>query len=83
VELADEVGDPAVGALDSLVEREEHRRLMACLEELAPPQRHAIRTAFLDGWTYERLAAAEGVPLGTMKSWVRRGLMKLRTCLER
>jgi RNA polymerase sigma-70 factor (ECF subfamily) len=43
----------------------------------------AIRAAFLDGLTYEALAEREGVPLGTVKSWIRRGLAKLRECLER
>jgi RNA polymerase sigma-70 factor (ECF subfamily) len=42
----------------------------------------AIRAAFLDGATYEELAARMSVPLGTMKSWIRRGLLKLRACLE-
>ena len=42
-----------------------------------------IRAAFLDGATYEELAARLNVPLGTMKSWIRRGLLKLRACLER
>jgi DNA-directed RNA polymerase specialized sigma24 family protein len=43
----------------------------------------AIRAAFLDGATYEQLSARMNVPLGTMKSWIRRGLLKLRACLER
>ena len=36
----------------------------------------------MNGLTYEELAKATGVPLGTMKSWIRRGLAKLRACLE-
>jgi len=39
--------------------------------------------AFLDGATYPELAEREKVPLGTMKSWIRRGLQRLRGCLER
>ncbi len=42
-----------------------------------------IRSAFIDGTTYEELARVSGVPLGTMKSTIRRGLAKLRACLER
>lgn len=82
-ELAEALEDPAEGALGTLIEKEGRARLMDCLEELAPEQRDAIRTAFLDGWTYERLATEAGVPLGTLKSRVRRGLTKLRACLER
>jgi RNA polymerase sigma-70 factor (ECF subfamily) len=37
----------------------------------------------MDGFTYEELATRARVPLGTMKSWIRRGLLKLRKCLER
>lgn len=41
-----------------------------------------IRAAFLDGATYPELAEREGVPLGTMKSWIRRAMQRLRGCLE-
>jgi len=46
-------------------------------------QRVLIRTAFFDGATYENLAARSGSPLGSVKSWIRRGLQKLKACLER
>ena len=45
-------------------------------------QRGAIRTAFFDGLTYAELAERDAVPLGTMKSWVRRGLLRLKDCLD-
>jgi DNA-directed RNA polymerase specialized sigma24 family protein len=38
---------------------------------------------FFTGATYNELAARCKVPLGTMKSWIRRSLLQLRTCLER
>jgi RNA polymerase sigma-70 factor (ECF subfamily) len=41
-----------------------------------------VRTAFFEGLTYDALAQAVGVPLGTMKSWIRRALISLRACLE-
>ena len=44
--------------------------------------RTMIRAAFLDGASYPELAEREGVPLRTMKSWIRRGLLRLRGCLE-
>ena len=58
-------------------------RFAGCLDELDVRTSTAIRTAFFQGATYEQLAAAEGTPLGTMKSWIRRGLLRLRACLER
>jgi RNA polymerase sigma-70 factor (ECF subfamily) len=69
--------------LEELEAADELRRLTACLAELDPRQAAAIRGAFLEGATYEELAGRMGVPLGTMKSWIRRGLLKLRACLDR
>jgi RNA polymerase sigma-70 factor (ECF subfamily) len=53
------------------------------VDELDARQAQAIRTAFFEGATYVDLAERESVPLGTMKSWIRRSLLKLRECLER
>jgi RNA polymerase sigma-70 factor (ECF subfamily) len=83
IDAADEVGDPAPAALEQVEAAEQSGRLRTCLQELEERQSAAIRSAFLDGTTYEELAARMGVPLGTMKSWIRRGLLKLRACLER
>ena len=41
-----------------------------------------MRTAFFEGVTYDALAQMLKVPLGTMKSWIRRSLISLRACLE-
>ena len=57
-------------------------RLERCLEQLDDRRRSLIRTAFFDGATYDELAARIGAPLGSVKSWIRRGLMQLRACLE-
>lgn len=83
IEAAGEVSDPAPAALDLVEASEQSIRLETCLQELEARHSAAIRSAFLDGVTYEELAAHMGVPLGTMKSWIRRGLLKLRACLER
>ena len=82
LEDADEVQDSAPGALDVVVKSEQQARLRTCLGELEEKTSKAIRSAFYDGATYEELAERMGVPLGTMKSWIRRGLLKLRACLE-
>ena len=83
IEQAAEAIDGAPSALATMERDEDKRRLDSCLGELDPVQQLAIRSAFLDGCTYEVLAVRAGVPLGTMKSWIRRGLLKLRECLER
>jgi len=75
--------DPAPLASDTMLAADEEHRLHGCLETLEERQRAAIRTAFFDGVTYAELAERLGVPLGTMKSWVRRGLARLKECLGR
>ena len=76
-----ELADDRVSAEDSMIVEERVGQLHLCLEQLDDRQRDAIRTAFFDGLTYAELATRNAVPLGTMKSWVRRGLMRLKDCL--
>jgi RNA polymerase sigma-70 factor (ECF subfamily) len=83
IEAAEMVSDPAPLAEEMLVSREQQARLASCLGELDERTARAIRSAFVGGSTYEELARAWNVPLGTMKSLIRRGLAKLRACLER
>jgi RNA polymerase sigma-70 factor (ECF subfamily) len=83
IENASEVRDQNPSAFEVLESVQEQQRLARCLEELDDQQRAMIRCAFLDGATYPELAEREGVPLGTMKSWIRRGLLRLRGCLQR
>jgi RNA polymerase sigma-70 factor (ECF subfamily) len=83
IEAAEKVRDPAPPAIDLVEAAQDSTRLGLCLEQLEARQSTAIRSAFLDGNTYEELAERMKVPLGTMKSWIRRGLLKLRDCLER
>jgi len=82
IDDAPDIADPGPGAERALLASEDTRRLLDCLDGLDAPQRDAIRTAFFDGVTYAELAIARAVPLGTMKSWVRRGLARLKDCLR-
>ena len=79
LDLPDAAPDPEA----ALALSDEGRRLQACLDAIRPEEARTIRTAFLEGVTYEALAIRTGTPLGTVKSWVRRGLLHLRECLER
>ncbi len=83
LEAASAVPDSDPSALELVEQEQESGRLRNCLEELEERSRAMIRAAFLDGATYSQLAEREAVPLGTMKSWIRRGLQRLRGCLER
>jgi RNA polymerase sigma factor (sigma-70 family) len=79
---AAEVEDDRPSAFTLLAEAQDATRLYHCLETLDNRAQAMIRSAFLEGANYPQLAKREGVPLGTMKSWIRRGLQRLRLCLE-
>ena len=82
LDAALDVPDDAPLATVVIEQDEDARRLAHCLDQLEERARAMIRAAFLDGATYPELSRREGVPLGTMKSWIRRGLLRLRGCLE-
>ena len=78
VELADDKPTP-----DAVLQgAQEQEKLHHCIDALAGHERAALRGAFFDGNTYEELAERMKVPLGTMKSWIRRAMIKLKACLE-
>ena len=65
-----------------LVDAERSAQIHICIASLDERTQTHIRSAFFEGYTYAELAERAEVPLGTMKSWIRRGLQKLRACLE-
>lgn len=79
---AADVPDMAPRADMALEMGESERRLAACLGALEARAANAIRSAFFGGQTYENLARQAEMPLGSMKSLIRRGLMRLKACLE-
>lgn len=76
--LPDEQRGPAAHAEAS----QDYLRLERCLGQLDSKYSRSVREAFFTGATYKELAMRTQVPLATMKSWIRRALMQLRTCLE-
>ena len=71
-------------ALSPLEENENQQSLDAirvCLKTLQPQQRDSVLLAYYEGLTHQELAERLDAPLGTVKSWIRRGLMRLRECL--
>lgn len=68
---------------DAVIEDKQMKaQIIDCLEQLEEDQNRPIRSAFFDGYTYSELAKRIDVPLSTMKSRIRRGLMSLKKCLE-
>jgi RNA polymerase sigma-70 factor (ECF subfamily) len=82
IELADNVEDPAASPPQQAQTATDRAQLEDCLERLEPRRRSLIRAAFFDGLTYEELSAKIEAPLGSIKSWIRRGLLQLRECLD-
>jgi RNA polymerase sigma-70 factor (ECF subfamily) len=82
LDLADEIPDPGASPAQQAETLTDRDRLTRCLEELEPRRRSLIREAFFGGFTYEELAQRLQAPLGSIKSWIRRGLLQLRACLE-
>lgn len=78
LDVEDEEQNPEARAM----EREGLGRLERCMNGLQDTERRSVMLAYYEGYTHPELATAMSAPLGTVKSWVRRGLAKLRACLE-
>lgn len=69
-------------ALDRLAATEDGARLRACLAQLDAKLSPFIVLAFVHGLSHAQIADRAGMPLGTVKTWIRRGLASLRECLS-
>lgn len=83
IDVALEVPDAGPDPEKSAVDSDERSRIERCLAELEGDKANAVRGAYLDGFSYDELAVRHNVPLNTMRTWLRRSLMKLKDCLER
>jgi RNA polymerase sigma-70 factor (ECF subfamily) len=81
-DVYDSVADDSPGPLDLLSRAADARALHACMEALNPAQRQSVALAFFDGLSHGEVAEQMRQPLGTVKSWVRRALLSLKSCLE-
>jgi RNA polymerase sigma-70 factor (ECF subfamily) len=79
----DSVQDDSPRAETRLIAQGEAKRVADCFATLEPDRAEAVRGAYLDGLSYVELAGRHGVPLNTMRTWLRRSLLKLRECLDR
>ncbi len=58
-------------------------RLAHCMEELGDDPAACIQLAYVNGFTFQEIATSRMQSIGTVKSWVRRGLQKLKECMQR
>jgi RNA polymerase sigma-70 factor, ECF subfamily len=74
--------DTAPSALDALSSACESLSIDACMGGLSAAQRQALALCYYQGLTHSEAAAQMGSPMGSVKAWVRRGLDKLKDCLQ-
>ena len=81
-EAASELALLSVDGEGELAARSMRHHILECIAGLDPQQARAVRTAFYDGLSHSELAAHMAVPLGTLKSWIRRAMIALRECID-
>lgn len=82
-ELLDQFASEAHGPMELLGQAVQARAVGVCLKGLTGEQQQTLALAFYQGLSHTEVAAQLRQPLGTVKSWARRGLQALRHCLER
>jgi len=78
----DQVASTDAGPQELLAQALQSRVMKSCMACLSGEQQQSLALAFYDGLTHSEVATHLGQPLGTIKSWLRRGLQALRSCLE-
>ena len=81
-DVYDTVADAAPGPLDLLSRASDARALDDCMTRLTALQRQSVALAFFHGLSHAEVSEQLRQPLGTVKSWVRRALMTLKSCLQ-
>ncbi len=82
-DLLDAMPAPDAGPLDLLDAASQAHELQRCMQALSGEQRSSLALAYYQGLSHAEVAEHLAQPLGTVKSWVRRGLQSLRLCLDR
>ncbi len=80
-DMADAPDAHAVSGFDKVLSAERVRRVRACLAGVDPDKKRALLLVYFEGLSHQELATRLDVPLGTAKSWVRRGLHQMGRCL--
>lgn len=82
-DVTDTHPDPGPGPADLWQQAVAARLLRQCLDALSAEQQQSLALAYYQGLTHSEVAEQMKAPLGSVKSWVRRGLQALKACLDR
>ncbi|WDR02300.1 sigma-70 family RNA polymerase sigma factor [Devosia algicola] len=82
IDVALEIPDAGPSPERATENSEERAQIESCLGKLDQDKAEAVRGAYLDGYSYDELAQRHEVPLNTMRTWLRRSLIKLKECLS-
>jgi len=82
IDAALDIADAGPNPEQAAIGAAERGRIDHCLDELEADRADAVRGAYLDGFSYDELATRFNVPLNTMRTWLRRSLIRLRECLS-
>lgn len=82
-DFSDRLAAPGADPEQTAVALSEAGRMATCLGELEADRRAALTGAYFEGKTYKELAESLGIPVNTVRTWLRRGLIKLRECMSR
>lgn len=81
IEAAFDLADSGMSPEQSAINADEGNRIEDCMGRLKPERADAVRRAYVEGESYNELADRLGVPLNTVRTWLRRSLLALRDCL--
>lgn len=81
--VMDALQDPAASPFDALQLSSDAKALAECMAELDSTHRQAVGLAFFHDLSHSEVAQQLEMPIGTVKSWIRRSLERLRGCLAR
>lgn len=81
-DLSETMEDDSSNPFDFTLNSQSSAALRGCISELDDMQRNCIALAFFEGLTHEEISSQTKRPLGTIKGWIRRGMISLRRCLE-
>lgn len=78
----DSLEDDGAGQEQQVSLLQDTSRLHQCLEEIPKEQRQCLELAYFDGLSHQGVSDRTDIALGTVKTWIRRGLARLQTCMS-